>query len=466
MAAALAGLALVASCGGEESTEGLVARAGRHGLTVDDAVELLVDHENLPNDVEVVRALAELWVDYTLLAAEAAADSTLAGLNLEPLVRQQLDQEVIFQLRDSVIEVDTLISDAELLALYEREAPESQLRASHILMTFPEQATPAARDSVRAALEAVRRRALAGEDFAALAREYSQDPGNAAMGGDLGTVNRGDLVKPLEDAAFALQPGAISEVVETPYGLHVIRVASKEAPGFEQVKDQFRQRVISQRFIQAESTFVAGVEGQGKPTVEEGAMAVVREVAKDPTAGLSRRQLRRALVSYNGGSVSVQDFLAVLQSQQPQFRAQVEAATDEQIENFLKGLAQRELLVAEAGRKGLAPSQARVDSLVGEARRQLRSVAAEIGLVPLERAPDEKLEPALARAVRRALTDVLMGARDVVPLGQLSFQLRDNQRASVFDAGLGQVVLKVGQVRAGRGLSARDTLPVGDTVRP
>ena len=263
MAAALAGLALVAACGGDEPTEGLVARAGSHRLTVDETVQLLVDQENLPNDVEVVRALAELWVDYALLAAEAAKDSTLKGLDLEPLVRQQLDQEVIFQLRDSVIKVDTLISDADLLSAYEREAPDSRLRASHILMTFPEQATASQRDSVRAAIDGLRRRALAGESFAALARQFSQDPGTAQLGGDLGDFGRGDMVKPFEDAALALQPGGISEIVETPYGLHVIRLESKEAPGFEQVREQFRSRLVSQRFIQAESAFVAGVEEQG-----------------------------------------------------------------------------------------------------------------------------------------------------------------------------------------------------------
>ncbi|HSW28274.1 MAG TPA: peptidylprolyl isomerase [Longimicrobiales bacterium] len=464
MAAALVGLALVAACAKDEPTEGLVARAGEFRLTVDDAVELLVDQENLPNDVEVVRALAELWADYALLAAEAAEDSTLAGLDLEPLVRQQLDQEVIFQLRDSAIEVDTLISDADLLAAYQREAPDSRLRASHILMTFPGEATAAQRDSVRVAIEGVRRRALAGESFAALARQFSQDPGTAQLGGSLGDFGRGDMVKPFEDAAFALQPGGISDVVETPYGLHVIRLEGKEAPGFEQVKEQFRVRVINQRFVQAESAFVAGVEEQGAPTIEEGAEAVVREVSKDPTTPLSRRAARRALVSFAGGAVTAQDFRSVVQSQQPQFRAQVEAATDEQIQNFLKGLAQREMLVAEAGRRGLAPSQARVDSLVAEARLQLRTVAADIGLVPLERAPDEKVGPAVGRAVRKALTDVLMGAKDVLPLGLLSFQLREKEQTSVYDAGLGQVVLKVGQVRAGRGLSAADSAAVADTT--
>jgi parvulin-like peptidyl-prolyl isomerase len=460
----LAGLALVAACGRDEPTEGLVARAGSYRFTVDDAAELLVDQENLPNDIEVVRALAELWADYALLAAEAAKDSTLKSLDLESLVRQQLDQETIFQLRDSVINVDTLISEDDLRTSYEREAPESQLRASHILMTFPEQATAAQRDSVRASLESVRRRALAGESFAALARQFSQDPGTAPLGGDLGEFGRGDMVKPFEDAVFALQPGGVSEVVETPYGLHVIRLQSREAPGFDQVKEQFRVRLISQRFMQAESAFVAGVEERGQPVIEEGAEALLREVTKDPAAKLSRRAARKALVSYAGGAVTVADYRAILQAQQPQFREQVEAATDEQIQNFLKGMAQRELLIAEAQSRGFAPSQARVDSLVEEARLQLRAVAADIGLTPLERAPGEALEPAVARAVRKALADVLTGAKDVVPLGQLSFQLRERAETSVFEAGLGQVVLQVGQIRSRRGLSAADSASGADTA--
>jgi len=463
-ATALVGLTLTAACGSDRPTDGMVARAGQHDFTVVQAVALLVDQENLPNDVEVVRALADLWVDYTLLGAEVAKDSTLASIDMEPMVRQQLDQETIFQLRDSVLDVDTVISDEDLLAAYEREAPDAQLRASHILLGFPQQATQAQRDSVRAQVESIRRRALGGESFADLARQFSQDPGSAPLGGDLGTFSRGDMVKPFEDAALALQPGEISDVVETPYGLHVIRLEGKEAPGFEQVKEQFKVRVLSQRFMQAESTWVAGIEARGNPTIEEGAREVVRELAKDPTARLSGRAARRPLISFNGGAVSVQDYLNIVQAQQPQFRASVETATDEQIDNFLKGLAQRDLLVAEAKAAGFGPSDARVDSLVTEARLQLLAVASEIGLRDLDRAPGEELGPAVTRAVRKALADVLMGAKDVVPLGQIAYQLRARQPAAFFDAGMGEVVLAVGQARSTRSAPAGDSLAVPDTT--
>lgn len=458
-AAVAAGLTLGAACAQDEVATGVVARAGDLRLGVDETVQLLADHENLPNDIELVRAVADLWADYALLAHVIARDSTLGALDLEPLVRQQLDQEMIFLLRDSVIQVDTLVSDDELREVYERESPESELRASHILLTFPEQSTQAERDSVRAEMETLRRRALAGEDFAALARRHSQDPGSGPQGGDLGTFSRGDMVKPFEDAAFALQPGEISQVVESPYGLHLIRLDSRRAPGFDQVRDQFRMRLLNQRFLQAESAFVAGVEERGSPQIQEGAGQIVRELAKDPSAQLSRRAGDRTLVRFEGGAVTVRDYVDVLQGQQASFRQQVQSATDEQLDNFLRGLAQRELLVAEAARGGLAPSRERVDSLVAEARQQLLAVAGDVGLRSLDQAPGETVEVAVQRAVRRALGDVLAGAADPVPLGPISYQLRSRTPITVFETGLGEVVVGVGRIRAARVPAAGEPAP-------
>ncbi len=96
---------------------------------------------------------------------------------------------------------------------------------SHILI----KALPgeAARQAARDKAEALRQRLLAGEDFATLARENSEDPGSAARGGDLGFMSRGEFVRDFEEAAFKLEAGAISEVVGSQFGFHIIQMVER-----------------------------------------------------------------------------------------------------------------------------------------------------------------------------------------------------------------------------------------------
>lgn len=103
-----------------------------------------------------------------------------------------------------------------------------EVRARHILFRFPPSPSEEQRASVRRRAADVLAKAKAGEDFAALARQHSED-GSASAGGDLGFFSRGKMVKPFEDAAFGLEPGAISELVESQFGVHVIKVEEKHA---------------------------------------------------------------------------------------------------------------------------------------------------------------------------------------------------------------------------------------------
>ncbi len=456
----LAALALlVAACGPDLPEEGLVARAGDYTFTVDQATDLLVDQENLPNQTQVVEALAELWVDYALLASAVAQDTTLGFLDLEPMISAQLDQQMIFQLRDSVIQVDTAIADDELRSMYEAEAPGAQFRARHILFGFPQEATQADRDAIRAQAEEVRQRAVSGASFEALAREFSQDPGTASQGGDLGFVGRGELVRPIDEALFAMEPDEISEVVESPFGFHILKLEERRTPGFDEARAQFRIQAQNRRYLQAESVFVAGVEERATPEVAEGAFDLIRSLANEPARRISGRAGRRPLMTYTGGTYTAAAFQKFVQSRPAQERAQIGQATDEQLDNFLRGLVQRELLVQEARAAGLASSQATVDSLTELTRQRVKEVADQIGLLRLDRAPGEALAPAVNRAVNQALLDILTGAADVVPLGQIAFQLRERRPTAIYEAGVGQVVLDIGRARA-----ARSPSPVEDAV--
>jgi peptidyl-prolyl cis-trans isomerase D len=123
-------------------------------------------------------------------------------------------------------------SEADLEKYYQRnidrfEVPE-QVRAAHLLIRVPQGASDTVKAEKRALIEKLRERALKGEDFAVLARTHSEDPGSGVQGGDLGFFARGTMVPAFESAAFALNVGAISEVVTTDFGYHLIRLTARQ----------------------------------------------------------------------------------------------------------------------------------------------------------------------------------------------------------------------------------------------
>ena len=124
------------------------------------------------------------------------------------------------------------LNDADLEKYYQRyierfEVPE-QVRAAHLLIRVPQGATAAIQAEKRALIEKLREQVLQGEDFAALARIHSDDTGSGAQGGDLGFFARGMMVPAFERAAFSLNVGAISEVVTTDFGYHLIRLSARQ----------------------------------------------------------------------------------------------------------------------------------------------------------------------------------------------------------------------------------------------
>ena len=462
--ASLSAAVVVAACGSEASDEGVVARVGPYRFTVDQAVELLVDQENLAAESRVVESLAELWIDYTLLADAAADDSTFSQLDLEPLVMQQVSQAMVFQLRDSMIQVDTFITEDELRERYEAEAPAVEVRARHIMLQMPLQATAAQRDSVRSILVALRQRALGGESFAALAQEYSQDPGTSFNGGDLGYFGRGDMVAPFEEAVLALEPGGISDVVVTPMGLHLIRLEDRRVRGFADLAPQYRRQVQGRMVQEAESVFVAALLERVDPVIPEGAFDILREIAGTPGARLSGRAERRALIEWDGGGVSVSDARQLIQLESAQLRTQIADGSDEDLDAFLQSLARRELLIRAAEAEGLRPERDSVDVLVDDARAQLREATRMLGLLKLDQAPGEAREVAVSRAVEGALTNILSGATQVVPLGMVGFQLREGQSSAILDIGVGEVIVGVAQIRTARQLSPIEGIAVDSAV--
>ncbi|MDI3381148.1 peptidylprolyl isomerase [Xenophilus aerolatus] len=150
------------------------------------------------------------------------------------------------------------VNDADLKAYYEqnkeRFGTKEERRASHILITAAKDAPAAEREKAKAKAEQLLAEVRKSPgSFGELARKNSQDPGSAEKGGELDFVTRGAMVKPFEDAVFAMKKGEISNVVESEFGYHVIRlddIKPAVVPPFEQVRAQIENDVRTQQATQ------------------------------------------------------------------------------------------------------------------------------------------------------------------------------------------------------------------------
>lgn len=155
------------------------------------------------------------------------------------------------------------ITESDLQEEYRRLVRESRGatvdHVAHILLVVPQDATPEQLVAIRRQADEVAARARAGEDFAALAREFSADTNTRETGGDLGEIPRGTLPEALDSAIGALQPGAVSNPVVGPNGLHVIRLVERRAvqpPPLTQVRDQVYASVLQREMTRQQRIYV------------------------------------------------------------------------------------------------------------------------------------------------------------------------------------------------------------------
>lgn len=175
------------------------------------------------------------------------------------------------------------VTEDELLERFQEAR--AQLEQRPKLMTIRQvviqpTATEAAIDSARVRAEALLERITGGEDFAELAREFSNDPGTAELGGDLGWFRRGRMVREFEEAAFSLLDGQVSDVVQTDFGFHIIRV-ERMRPG----ERNARHILITPEKTEADLGSARNIAMDVRQQAESGAsMTDLYEQFSDPAA--------------------------------------------------------------------------------------------------------------------------------------------------------------------------------------
>lgn len=252
-----------------------------------------------------------------LIPAEADLEQYYqANLNLFRAPEQASIEYVVLD-ADAVSKA-IVLNESDLKTYYEQNAQRlsgaEERRASHILLNAPKSAPAAEREAAKAKatqlLAAVRK---APETFADLARKNSQDTGSAAKGGDLDFFARGAMVKAFEDAAFALKKGEISELVESDFGFHIIRLTDIKAPkqrSFEEMRPEIeaelKKQQIQKKFAESAEIFTNGVYEQAeslKPVAERlkleirNAANISRNPAPDAKGVLANAKFLNALFS-------------------------------------------------------------------------------------------------------------------------------------------------------------------------
>ncbi len=237
-----------AAAAADSDPNAVVIKIGDYKLTAGQFMTLV---RALPQQYQEIarttgrREFANNLVEIHALSTEAAKNN----LDKQPDTKLQID----FQ-RDNLLAQAMFISlqqaaevkDSDVQAYYDAHKGEYEtLTGRHILIRMkgsPVPPTPGkpelSEDEAKAKAESIRKRLAAGEDFAKIAKEESDDTSSGEKGGDLGEFGKGMMVPPFEQAAFALKVGEVSAPVESPFGFHVIQIQSHNTKSLADMKPQ------------------------------------------------------------------------------------------------------------------------------------------------------------------------------------------------------------------------------------
>ncbi len=233
------------------SPKTVVARVSSLNQQAREVQELVLTLQSFRSQVKISDAMAEEY--YKQHPAQFELPETVKA------------EVVVFN--PDVVEARIVVSDADIKAYYDqnlaRYKTDEQRRASHILIAAGKDAPAADKATAKAKAEKILAQLRKSpNDFAKLAKENSQDPGSAERGGDLDFFGKGMMVKPFEEAAYALKEGEISDVVQSDFGFHIIRLTALKAATtrpLSEVKanitDEIRRQQVGKKYSEMAEIF-------------------------------------------------------------------------------------------------------------------------------------------------------------------------------------------------------------------
>ncbi len=250
----LVGLLLFGMTTVQAEEKDIVAKVGNRVITKAEFEALLKKRGGIPpKDKQLEIGLLQNMVQ-TIALGEAARKK---GLDKRKDIQETLALTIDSVLANELIKEEVInkvhVTEAQAKSYYDKnlarfKTPE-QVKIRHILIKVDQSASGDDRKKARERAGEALKKIKSGEDFAKLAGELSDDPVSKAKGGDLGFFEKGRMVKPFDEAAFALNPGEVSNIVETPFGYHIIKMDDRkkeEIQLFEKLQDKVMAMAVEE----------------------------------------------------------------------------------------------------------------------------------------------------------------------------------------------------------------------------
>ncbi len=413
----------------------IVAEAAGQQLKVERLAKLMTTIKGVPLTRESAGFIAGMWVDYTLFSQALASGRDLTdSATVAAAAWPELAEALGAVWHDSLISTRAPLIPSVADSIYQAD---SVRVLQHILVKVAQGATPAARATAQRKISQIAAQLKSGANFAKLADKETEDAGTKGAGGMLPPSPRGKYVTAFDSAGWTLAPGAMTGVVETPFGLHIIR-----RPPAVEVRDkllEYAQTLAGQRL---DSMYLDSLGGHKHLKIAGNAPSKMR----DALANLDgKRSSTDALGTYDGGSLTVHDFVRWVTALGPSWSADLAGRPDSMLTQFAQLIARNKLLLAQADSAGVTISADEWAGIRGRFVGQVDTLKLVLGLADSSLTASASTPQERSRAVALKLEtfwdQIGTGQSRPRPIpGQLSTVLRANGGYRIDEAAIARTV--------------------------